>query len=90
VYMSACTSYLFFVFNVVLYVKISETSVLLLLDISRDIWNFSRCFKIFIFYSTISCGAPNVLRNCSLPQNSGWETQCHTVGNCGLSGLYAL
>jgi len=74
----------FLVFNLVLHVKISDTegtTVLLLLDISRDIWNFSPCFKIFISYSTISRGAPNVLRNSSLPQNSGWETLCHTVGN---------
>ena len=75
---------IFLVFNFVLHVKISDTevaTVLLLLDISRDIWNFSHCFKIFIFYSKIPRGASNVFRNPSLPQNPVWETLCLTTGN---------
>jgi hypothetical protein len=32
-------------------------------DISRDIWNCSWNFEILFIYSTISCAAPDVLRN---------------------------
>ena len=49
-------------------------------DISRNIWNFSLCFKIIIYFSVLndfSCNLQSVLRN------SGWEIllcQVHLIG----------